>query len=78
MIYLAHMIHTRICSGEVKPKRSSIRRVFEGEARVPAFPTAEMKNFFANAKLPSALSPKEKDKDQGKRVVSNDPFYPDY
>ena len=61
--------------GEVRPKRSSIR-----QARVPAFPTAEVKNFFANAKLPAALTPKEKEKDpnQGKRVVSNDPFYPDY
>jgi hypothetical protein len=36
---------------EGKPKRSSIRRVFEGEG-MPAFPTAEMKSFFSGGKLP--------------------------
>eukprot|EP00624_Nannochloropsis_granulata_P005665 evm.model.NODE_40385_length_66094_cov_35.488079.13 len=36
---------------EGKSKRSSIRRVFDGEG-MPAFPTAEMKNFFSGGKLP--------------------------
>jgi len=36
---------------EGKSKRSSIRKVFDGES-IPAFPTAEMKNFFSGGKLP--------------------------
>jgi len=40
-----------VAASPEKPKRSSIRRVFEGEG-MPAFPTAEMKFFFSGGKLP--------------------------